>query len=211
MNLKETYNKIAEDWHRGHQQDNRWVGGTDKFISLLKKGDLVLDVGCGAGFKSKYLMDKGLKVVGIDFSEKMIEIAKREVPEGKFLLLDLGDADKLSYTFDGIFMQAVLLHVPKKEASNKLEKLVKKLKKGGYFYIAVKEKQPHGIEEEKRKENDYGYEYERFFSYYTVDEMELYLKKLGFEIVFAEVKSSGKTNWLQVIGKYGQHPVLTTA
>ncbi len=78
MDLKDTYNKIAEDWHKDHTQDDWWVDGTLKFISLVGVGKEVLDVGCGAGTKSKFLKENGLSVTGIDFSEKMIEIAKRE-------------------------------------------------------------------------------------------------------------------------------------
>jgi hypothetical protein len=29
MDLKSTYNKIAEDWHKNHQQDDWWVEGID--------------------------------------------------------------------------------------------------------------------------------------------------------------------------------------
>ncbi|OHA69226.1 MAG: hypothetical protein A3B24_00315 [Candidatus Wildermuthbacteria bacterium RIFCSPLOWO2_01_FULL_48_16] len=201
MNLRETYNRIAEEWHKDHQQEDWWVEGTDKFISFLKPGDSVLDVGCGGGTKYAYLVKKGLRVVGIDFSEKMIEIAKREVPEGTFLVLDLGDVDKLDYLFDGIFMQAALLHVPKKEVIGKLEKLTKKLKVGGYLYVGVKERKPEGVEEEIKTEDDYGYPYERFFSYFTTDEVESYLRKAGLEVVSSEIKPSGNTNWIQVIGR----------
>jgi hypothetical protein len=109
--------------------------------------------------------------------------------------------DKLEYLFDGIFMQAVLLHIPKKEVADDLRKVTEKLKKGGYLYIAVKEKKPHGEEEEIKIESDYSYSYERFFSYFTVDEIELYLHNLGLEIVFSKVDSSGNTNWIQVIAR----------
>ena len=61
MNLKETYNKIAEQWRRDHQSDDWWVLGTDKFISLLPNGATVLDVGCGAGTKSKHFSVKDYK------------------------------------------------------------------------------------------------------------------------------------------------------
>lgn len=201
MDLKQTYNRIAEDWHQDHQADDWWVKGTDKFISFLKPGNLVLDVGCAGGIKSKHFLKNGLQVVGIDFSEKMIEIAQRELPGEKFLVLDLKDVDKLEYLFDGIFMQAVLLHIPKKEVADDLRKVTEKLKKGGYLYIAVKEKKPQGQEEEIKIESDYSYSYERFFSYFTVDEIELYLHNLGLEIVFFKVDSSGSTNWIQVIGR----------
>lgn len=201
MNLKETYNRIAKDWHQDHREDDWWVKGTDKFISLLGPGSLVLDVGCGAGIKSKYLVNKGLKVVGIDFSEKMIEIARQEVPSGDFLILDLDEADKLDYLFDGIFMQAILLHIPKREVEEKIEKIAKRLKRGGYLYVGVKEKRPQDAEEEIVVENDYGYPYERFFSYFTLDEIEAYLKNAGFEIVFSEIVPLKSGNRIQAIGK----------
>ncbi|HBB36921.1 MAG: hypothetical protein UX02_C0002G0134 [Candidatus Moranbacteria bacterium GW2011_GWC1_45_18] len=201
MDLKDTYNKIAKDWHKDHQKDEWWVVGTDKFVSLLAENDLVLDVGCGAGTKSKYLIGKGLEVVGIDFSKEMIKIAKKEVPAGRFMVLDLDDIENLKETFDGIFMQAVLLHIPKKKIIPVLEKVAKKLKKGGYLYIAVKEKRKNGQEEEVVLENDYGYEYERFFSYFSKDEIIGYMKEIGLKIVHEAVTDLGNTNWIQVIGK----------
>lgn len=201
MNLKETYNRIAEDWYQDHKQDDWWIEGTDTFISFLQKGDLVLDIGCGGGDKSKYLTEKKLQVVGVDLSEKMIEIAKREVPSSAFFVLDLNEVTKLEYMFDGIFMQAVLLHIPKKEIIESLKRVTKKLKEGGYLYIAVKEKRLQGVEEEIKVENDYGYPYERFFSYFTLDELESYLQHIGLKVVFSKIKPVGNTNWVEIIGR----------
>lgn len=82
--LKDTYNKIAEHWHQDHQSDDWWQKGTNKFISYLKDGASVLDVGCGGGTKSKYITSKWLNVLGIDFSENMINIASRDVPDAIF-------------------------------------------------------------------------------------------------------------------------------
>src|SRR3990172_5186854 len=157
MNLKETYNKIADNWSKDHKNDTWWIEGTDKFIAFLKRGDRVLDVGCGAGTKSKYLIAKGLDVTGIDFSEKMVEIASREVPRGKFLVLDMKDICALAEEYDGIFIQAVLLHIPKADVPGVLDCVNKKLKNGGYVYVAVKEKKAGGPEEEVLSEDDYGY------------------------------------------------------
>lgn len=203
--LKDTYNRIAEDWHEDHQSDDWWYEGTDKFISYFEKGDSILDVGCGCGTKSKYLIDKGLNVTGIDFSENFIDIAKKEVIGGEFLVMDINDINKLDKTFDGIFIQAVLLHIPKKEVENLLNEIIKKLKVDGYLYVAVKEKREGGVDEEIKKENDYGYEYERFFSYYIIEEIKSYFKNIGLEIIYnndnTPSRTSGATNWIQIIGK----------
>jgi len=201
MSLKETYNRIARDWHNDHKDDDWWIEGTNKFISLFNPGALVLDVGCAGGIKAHHFVKHGLKVVGIDFSEKMIEIAKQELSLSTFLVLNLDEVNKLEHQFDGIFMQAVLLHIPKKEVEDNLKKANEKLKPGGYFYIAVREKREKGAEEEIVTEDGYGYHYKRFFSYFTVEEIETYLKNLGLKIVISDVTVAGNTRWIQVVGK----------
>ena len=58
-----------------------------------------------------------------------------------------------------------------------------------------------GISLEIKKESDYGYEYERFFSFYTIDELRQYFLDAGLAIVHEDVVPSGKTRWISVIGK----------
>ena len=53
---------------------------------LLPAKSEVLDVGCGAGVpNAKYLSDQGHSVTGIDISSKMLELARKNVPSGKFV------------------------------------------------------------------------------------------------------------------------------
>lgn len=201
MSLRETYNRIAEDWFKDHHTDTWWQEGTEFFISKLNSGATILDVGCGAGVKSRYLKDKGFNVFGIDFSDKFIDIAKRESPDISFQVVDIFDIDKLGQTFDALFVQAVLLHIPKSKIKEVLGNLKNKINPNGLLYIAVKGIREDGIEQEVKTENDYGYEYERFFSYYTLPELEGYLKELNFQIVWQKDNLVGKTNWLQIIGR----------
>lgn len=201
MDLKDTYNKIAADWHNDHAADKWWFEGTEKFASMLKPNSLVLDAGCGDGSKSKYLIQHGMRVYGIDIAEKFLEIAKQEAPTGEFEVLALEDADKLTKEFDAIFAQASLLHVAKKDILKTLMALNSKLKPGGLFYIAVKEVREGQPEEEIKVDNDYGYTYERFFSYYIVPELEGYFKQLGLEVVHKQMETTGRSNWIQMIAK----------
>ena len=194
MNLKETYNRIAEDWHRDHHDDTWWVDGTNAFISLLPKGASVLDVGCGTGNKSKYLASKGLSVMGTDFSEGMISVAKREVPTVPFAVMDIKDMSGMQQSFDGILAQAVLLHIPRAEMPSVINGLKAKLKDGGLLYIAVKEKRPDGEEEGILAEEDNGYQYERFFSYFTLDEIKKYLSDARMSICYEKVAPPSPTN-----------------
>ena len=201
MSLRDTYNTIAEDWNKGHQTDDWWIDGTNTFCSFLPPGGTILDVGCGAGIKSEYLSEKGFKITGIDFSEKFLEIARLKVPEIDFLVLDMKNLDTLDRTFDGVFVQAALLHIPKKEVPGVFDQFVRKLKPGGHLYVAVKELKPGGPEEEEKEKNDYGYSYKRFFSYFLSEELESYFKKSGFTVVYENREQSGKTVWIQAIGR----------
>jgi SAM-dependent methyltransferase len=45
---------------------------------------LVVDLGCGPGVWARELSNNGFRVLGIDISEAMIEIARRRVPEAEF-------------------------------------------------------------------------------------------------------------------------------
>ena len=203
MDAREAYNLIAEDWHRDHASDDWWIEGTDAFIQKLPVGSRVLDVGCGSGVKSEYLIAHGLSLTGIDVSDKLLEIARREVPEGRFMALSMTELDSMQQTFDGVFAQASLLHIPKKDASLVVQKMAKRLVPRGFLYIAVKEAHKGRPEEEVVREHDYGQKFERFFSYFTVPELETYLVDAGLETVLTlrNQSPSGKTVWLQIIGQ----------
>lgn len=203
MNLKETYNKIAEDLTKSHRYrfDIWWREGADKFVSFLKPGASVFDVGCGGGIDSKYLIEKGLSVTGVDFSEKMIEIAKRDVPRGKFFVMDMRNIDSFSERFDGLYAKASILHLSKKEVPDFMLKMKERLNPGGFIYVAVKGANPGQEEEQIKVEDDYGYPYERFFSFFFMPEMEKYFADAGFEISWKKIARTGHTNWIEIIGQ----------
>lgn len=201
MDLKATYNRIAEDWDKDHENDTWYKAGTDKFASYLKAGDSILDVGCGSGIKSEYLAQRGFLVDGIDLSEKMVELAQKKLPDRTFLVRDINEPLDLKSKYDGVFAQAVLLHIAKKNVKNVIGNLINLLNQGGYIYIAVKKINEGQPEEQTIKENDYGYEYERFFSFYSLEEIERYLQEFNLKIVFTDVSSTGKSDWVQVIAQ----------
>ncbi|RYG75598.1 class I SAM-dependent methyltransferase [bacterium] len=88
-------------------EENPFTGHTaaevDFFLKLfpLPRGASLLDVGCGTGRHARELSRRGYRVVGIDLSPKMIEVARRLDGEGKveFLVGDARDSD-LGRTFD---------------------------------------------------------------------------------------------------------------
>ncbi len=48
------------------------------------RGGLVVDLGCGSGLWAKELIKAGYRVLGIDISDAMVELARRRAPEAEF-------------------------------------------------------------------------------------------------------------------------------
>ncbi|NLJ80030.1 MAG: class I SAM-dependent methyltransferase [Firmicutes bacterium] len=56
-------------------------------IVSTKKGS-ILDPGFGTGISTKTLYDQGCELTGIDFSGRMVEIAKKKMPQAELIQWD---------------------------------------------------------------------------------------------------------------------------
>ena len=57
------------------------------------RGGLVVDLGCGSGLWAGELTRAGYRVLGIDISEAMVELARRRAPEAEFRVGSLFEAE----------------------------------------------------------------------------------------------------------------------
>src|SRR5262249_15658921 len=96
---------------------------------------LLLDVACGPGYVSAAAKQSGAVPTGIDFSGKMVAIAKLMFPEIRFMQ---GDAHGLPFkvgSFDRVLMNFGLLHVSRPESA--CAEACRVLKRGGKFGFTV--------------------------------------------------------------------------
>jgi SAM-dependent methyltransferase len=66
-------------------------------------GTRFLDAGCGAGGASILAAQRGARVSGLDAAEGMIEIARRQVPNGDFRVGDIEHLPFDNFAFDVVF------------------------------------------------------------------------------------------------------------
>lgn len=108
----------------------------DRFIEVVKpsKKETILDAGCGTGRYIEKLKDSSKRVIGLDFSKEMINIAKEKYPDVEFHHADLTKGLKFKDNyFDKIISSLVFPHF--KNIDFTLKEFYRILKSGGRLYI----------------------------------------------------------------------------
>jgi 2-polyprenyl-3-methyl-5-hydroxy-6-metoxy-1,4-benzoquinol methylase len=152
---KEEASQIVEDWLKGTEIHRKWIktyrtGENNEFfenafdyitrILDAPLNALILDVGCGSCDKSIRLVKRGFLVIGIDISESVLEIGKKNIEsEGMSakITLKCENIRELSFEnqhFDYILCWGVLMHIPDLEKA--ISELSRVLKPGGFLIIS---------------------------------------------------------------------------
>lgn len=91
--------------------------------------DNILDVGCGEGYITKHIKEykKGINIEGIDYYDDVIEIARKNYPEIKFLQGSIYNLPYSDSTFCLLLSTEVLEHLDNPEkAINEIKRVSKK-------------------------------------------------------------------------------------
>lgn len=140
------YNIMADDYTQleGYNRDaDLGLGcGLPTQFAKIKKGDVVIDLGSGAGndaFIARHETGETGKVIGIDFTPAMIERARQNAEVRGFNNVEFrqGDIEKMpvtANTADVIVSNCVLNLVPNKDGV--IKEIYRVLKRGGHFSIS---------------------------------------------------------------------------
>ncbi|RJP63067.1 MAG: class I SAM-dependent methyltransferase [Ignavibacteriales bacterium] len=180
------------------------------FIPYIKNNFKILDLGCGNGrlLKSLEQADKKLNYLGVDFSAKLIEQARANHPQTKFIRADMSDLSFDRNTFDIVFMIASFHHIPSQaERLDLLYKINGWLKPGGLLFMTnwnlwQKKYLKYALENfwSKKSWNDFfipwttndGGTVWRYYHSFTTGELIYLLKSTNFDL---EPEGVYKTEW----------------
>ncbi|MBE0512766.1 class I SAM-dependent methyltransferase [Candidatus Bathyarchaeota archaeon] len=142
---KKEWNDAVESWvdfvrkGKDHYRDELNNPATFRLIGDVRDR-LVLDLACGEGYNTRILVRKGAKVTGIDFSEKLIELAKREEAKEKlgicYYVLDATDLEEFSSNhFDVVAYFMSLQDIENYKRA--ISEVARVLRNGGRFVFSV--------------------------------------------------------------------------
>ena len=163
---QDVWNQNAEFWDEKMGEGNLFqrilVGPTTERLLELKPGELVLEIACGNGVFARRLAQLGAQVIASDFSEKLLEQAKKRITEHadriEYRLIDATDEAQLlalgERRFDAVACNMAIMDIATIEPL--VSALSRILKADGRFVFSVMHpcfnnpKVKLGLEEEDR-------------------------------------------------------------
>lgn len=145
--------------------------------SIIIQGAKLLDVGCGPGNITKYLLSKrsDYKIFGIDIAPNMIQLAKANNPTADFLVMDSRHINQLETKFDGIVCGFCLPYLSGAECKQLISDSYNLLNDNGLIYLSFVEGNP---DESGFKSGSGGRVY---FQFHSLETLTNQLTKANFD------------------------------
>ncbi|WP_329441502.1 class I SAM-dependent methyltransferase [Streptomyces canus] len=189
-NTRTFYDTVAEDYAEQFR-DVLTVSPLDRvlmdgFAELVGDGGRVADLGCGPGRVTGYLASLGLSVFGLDLSESMLAIARRENPglrfeRGSMLELDLPDG-----ALAGAVSWYSSIHTPVDELPRLFAEFHRVLAPGGHLLVAFQ-----AGDEDRHHDRPWGRPVALTFLRRQPEQMIELLRAAGFTLVSRTVREPG--------------------
>ncbi|MGC0327667.1 SAM-dependent methyltransferase [Streptomyces sp. SAI-170] len=140
----EAFDAIGDRYDEAFPHKEGQVQAADWLLKSVSPGARVLDLGCGTGLPTaRQLADGGCAVVGVDLSDGMVELARRNVPEAEFHRADIADLRPDGPLdlgrFDAVAAFFSLLMLPRAEIPLALKTIHGLLEPGGLLVLSMVE------------------------------------------------------------------------
>lgn len=89
MSSYETFAKFYDSLTENVNYEVRNDYVSNFFSRYNENGKKILDLACGTGTMTKFFVDKGYSVIGIDLSSDMLTVAKEKCPDTQFIKADM--------------------------------------------------------------------------------------------------------------------------
>ena len=135
------FSRVATQYRDKFMNVEDYSQQLDAFCNDLKQNAQVLELACGPGNITRYLLNRrpDLNILATDLSEEMLVLAREANPQTNFALMDVRDFKKLGQMFDGIICSFGLPYLSKEDAVNMIADASGILLSNSMLYISVME------------------------------------------------------------------------
>lgn len=141
----DTWNKIGSLYQDKFMELDLY-NDTYDFIcnSINKPNAKLLEIGCGPGNITKYLIAKrpDFDIFGIDIAPNMVELARQNNPTAHFAVMDSRQINNLDSTYDGIVCGFCLPYLSQTETNELIANSYDLLNDNGLLYLSFVEGDP---------------------------------------------------------------------
>lgn len=136
MTFENYWNETHKKYSIGKPIYDDWL---DKYTSILKRVKTpILDLGCGSGNDTLYLIENGFNIVACDYSDVALEQIKQNIKNVKTIKLDISQTLIFEdNTFDLIIADLSLHYFDEKTTISIMKEIKHILKKDGYLIARV--------------------------------------------------------------------------
>jgi len=186
--VKSGYDRLADKYGSIRGKFENW-NEIEAFTAHLPKNGRVLDAGSGTGVPvAEHLDRNGFNVVGIDISDGMIATARKNVPSGELLKMNMVNLDLPPESFDGVISCYAIIHIPKEKHAGIFRSFHRVLKPGGTMLVSV------ACWEWEEYADYLGVD--MFWSHFDPEKSKSLITNAGFEIEFGrDVRSAGEIHY----------------
>ncbi|RPE41681.1 methyltransferase family protein [Streptomyces sp. Ag109_O5-1] len=181
------YDAIASDYAERFRSeyDKRPVERAmlEVFVERVGAGGEVADLGCGPGRVTGRLAALGLSVFGLDLSESMLAIARRENPGLRFVQGSMLELEVADGALDGVLCWYSSIHTPDDRLPDLFREFRRVLRPGGHLLLAF---QVGDVA--RRHENPWGHRVTLDFLRRRPEEMTALLADAGFTLYSSTVR-----------------------
>lgn len=181
--VEKGYDQVAEAYSR-LEGDHQWprMKWLEKMLAKLDPGSAVLDLGCGSGDPADIEIAKLHEVTGVDISRAQVDMARQNVPKGRFIHGDLGAHDFPNVSFDAVVSFYTLEHLPREHHGPLLKRIHGWLRPGGLLLFSY----------EAGELNDVTGEWlgvQMFLSAFAPETIKGLVQAAGFEVVETDTET----------------------
>jgi SAM-dependent methyltransferase len=184
--IRAGYDTIAARYVDERGSENT-IGFLEQLEGRLDPESLILDLGCGGGVPvDRYLVERGHKVVGLDFSPAMLDLARRNVPRADYELRDMATLKQGDYTVDAMVSFFSIIHVDRRLHRDLLRTVRSFLPKGGLMLITM------GNSDWEGEENFLGVQ--MAWSHFGRSANRALIEEAGFSILLEDTHPEGSSD-----------------